>query len=296
MKLWIMLVSGPSGLHHPDEFLLRVPSMLAVSLAGGFLAAAAWRAWGGITGLLLIPLWCLHALTGYFAVEARPYGFLLLMLALGIWSNARLWLEESQAEPLRRRALWIVSAASPVLAAALVPLGAVTVFAIELSIVRQQLPTGAATAFAQRWRVRSALVCALVLCVLAIYLPGLYQKSKDFWPEQYYPLSLQWVGNAIGTITLQSNNDQINGAPAVIIASLVLIVLAAVGSVVMRHDFLGRMALGLAVVFPITMVAFSMVRSLLVPRYFLPMLPGILHARRALQARHLQARLVRGDR
>jgi hypothetical protein len=44
----------------------------------------------------------------------------------------------------------------------------------------------------------------------------------------------------------------------------------------MRHDFLGRMALGLAVVFPITMVAFSMVRSLLVPRYFLPMLPGIL--------------------
>ena len=94
MKLWILLVSGPSGLHYPNEFWLRVPSLLAVGISGGLLAAAAWRSWGALPGLLLVPLWSLHSISGYFAVEARPYGLLYLMIALSIWANTRLRLEE----------------------------------------------------------------------------------------------------------------------------------------------------------------------------------------------------------
>ena len=44
----------------------------------------------------------------------------------------------------------------------------------------------------------------------------------------------------------------------------------------MRHDFLVRMATGLALVFPLAMIAMSTVTSLLHPRYFIPMLPGVL--------------------
>jgi hypothetical protein len=282
MKLWMVSISGLSGLHCPDEFLLRLPSMLAVGLAGGFLGAAAWRTWGALPGILLVLLWCVHAFSGYYAVEARPYGLVLLMLALGIWSNAHLWLEEchlssslAQVEVSSpRRAFWIISTTAPVVATALMPLGAVAVFAMEIAIA-SHLRMGAAAQFARRWRLRIAMVCLFVISALAIYLPAIFRSSENYWTDKSYALSFQWIINAIGSITLQ-RGDEVSSDAAVLFAGLILMALVLISCVVMRHDLLGRMAAGLALLFPIAMVALSIGKSLLVPRYFLPMLPGIL--------------------
>ncbi len=82
MKLWILLVSGPSGLHYPNEFWLRVPSLLAVGISGGLLAAAAWRKLGCIACFLLVSLWSLRYEPATPAVfHSHVTGLLLLAVA-----------------------------------------------------------------------------------------------------------------------------------------------------------------------------------------------------------------------
>ena len=100
-----------SGMHPPSEFLVRLPSMLMAGLAGGFFASAAWRAWGPPAGLFFIPLWSLNAIVGYYAVEARPFGLLMLALSLGIWSTTRLWIASTSeiSNDNTHAALWITS-------------------------------------------------------------------------------------------------------------------------------------------------------------------------------------------
>ena len=150
------------------------------------------------------------------------------IIGLDVWSGARLWLEEARAEaPVRRRALWIVSVALPIVAAALMPLGAVAVFAVELSIA-SYLRTTPATPL---WRVRSVPVAS----VLAILLPAVLRKSQNYWTEQWYPLTFDSVINAIGSVTLQGG--EISDDSAVIFVGFVLAVLVVLGLVVTRHDF-----------------------------------------------------------
>lgn len=52
--------------------------------------------------------------------------------------------------------------------------------------------------------------------------------------------------------------------------------LSVVGIFLRRNDPLGRMAIGLAAGFPLLIIACSLFTSLLVPRYLLPMVPGII--------------------
>jgi len=81
LKLWIFVSSGMDGLARPSEFLLRLPSLICMGLAGGLLAAAAWRAWGIAAGIVLLVLWLGNNLVERYAVEARPYALLLFFLA-----------------------------------------------------------------------------------------------------------------------------------------------------------------------------------------------------------------------
>jgi hypothetical protein len=55
----------------------------------------------------------------------------------------------------------------------------------------------------------------------------------------------------------------------------VLLGFAALGLILRRNDALGRMAASLTILFPALMIGLSSITSLLVPRYFIPAIPGI---------------------
>lgn len=268
MKLWSLLLSGMSGVRPNDlsEWAVRLPSMIAMGMAGGFFAAAAWRAWAPICGLFFVPLWVLSPMVGRYFVEARPFSLLLLALSLGVWSSARLWSASDMDRAKKDSSmpiLWILSITSPIFAAATIPVGIPAVVASELTaatlLQRSENPV-----FARRWRRRTILVIASVFVVLAALFPAIRHKSVDYWAEKVNPLSFESA--------LQILNDVLTRKTHWI--SLILCFLAAVGLYTRRNDFLGRTSAGLALVFPLFMIALSSIKSLLVSRYFFPIIPG----------------------
>ena len=68
----MLLAVGPEGLARANEFLLRAPSLVFMGLAGGFLATAAWRAWGVTAGVLLLAMWLINPFIARYSIEARP--------------------------------------------------------------------------------------------------------------------------------------------------------------------------------------------------------------------------------
>ena len=265
IKGWSLLICylfrvQPSDL---SEFTVRLPSILAAGLAGGFFAGAAWRSWGPPAGLLFVPLWILSPIVGNHAIEARPYSFLLLALSIGVWSGSRLWQAEGSngSGPIT---LWALSIVSPIIAAATIPAGIPAVIAIELSAA-SLLRRVVAEPFARRWKLRTLLVSFSVFIVLVAYAPAILYKSTNYWTEYYSPFSLESVGAVFGEIVLQGG----------IFSGYILLALSAVGLFLRRDGFLGRAAFGLALVFPILMIVLSAAKTLLVARYFLPTVPGL---------------------
>src|SRR5262249_39103930 len=85
-------------------------------------------------------------------------------------------------------------------------------------------------------------------------------KSTDYWAAESLPLSAETVGAVLSVTALQK----------MALSGWLVVVLAAIGVALRRNDFLGRSSIGLALCFPILMIAISASKSLLLPRYFLP--------------------------
>ena len=277
LKLWLLLTSGLSGIHQPSEFLVRLPSMLTAGIAGGFFASAAWRAWGPPAGLFFVPLWVLNAIVGYYAVEARPFGLLLLALSLAVWSGTRLWIafNSEKSNEDTHAALWIISILSPIIAAATIPVGIIAVIAIEISAA-SLLWSYVPESFARRWKLRTMLVFVSVFIVLLLFVPGILFKSTSYWTNDIMPFSVDSIKSLLSIVALQNGRWLANNSTQVKYAYAFLMALSTVGLFLRWNDFLGRMSAGLALVFPVLMIACSAFTSLLVPRYFLPMVPGLI--------------------
>ena len=283
LKVWLLIVAGPFGLDEPNEFLVRLPSMLASGLAGGFFAASAWRAWGVPAGFCFVPLWVLNAQIGTYAIDARPYALLLLVLSIAVWSGTRLWIGyKKHSEKLGSgtcRVLWLLSAVSPAIAAAVIPVGIIAVISTEISTLG--LCRGVSASFVRPWKFRAAVSLILLLLVSFIFAPGILEKSTDFWTNKDLPFSFGTVSWVLRTVTLQSEDL----FPT--IASLLLLLMGLAGLFLQWNNFLGRASAGLALVFPAFMIITSAATSLLLPRYFLPMIPGIILLAAGLTCKHL---------
>jgi len=268
LKLWIFVSSGMDGLARPSEFLLRLPSLICMGLAGGLLAAAAWRAWGIAAGIVLLVLWLGNNLVERYAVEARPYALLLFFLAAAVWSSIRLWLA---AENDRSTVIGVIAVCSRILAAATIPVGVIAVLAMEACSFHIR----GASSYNRFWRHRSLVVLAATITILAIYMPAIASKSANYWVESFAPLSWQSLGRVAQSIFMDrtgAGDLQSMGVPA----GLVMAAVAVYGLIINRHEFPVRLAAGLAIALPASLVLMSVFNSLMLSRYFIAAVPGVL--------------------
>jgi uncharacterized membrane protein len=264
-KAWMLMATGSEGLVWANEFLLRVPSLVFMGLAGGLLAAAASRAWGIAAGLLLLAMWLTNSFIAYYSIEARPYALLVLFLAITIWSATRLWLAKSQP-PLRN--FVAISVLAPALAAATMPLGAVAAIAMEACGVCNMSDDP----FARFWRRRAFLSITTTVVTFAVFMPTIMNRAAS-WVDE--PLSLRTLGQVANNIYLNDWYSARHGY-LVLIASLAILLFAIRALAIAWRELPVRMAAGLAVLCPAALIALSTKASLMSPRYFIPAVPGLL--------------------
>lgn len=260
-KTWMIMTASSES-----EFMLRVPSLIFMGLAGGFLAAAAARAWGMASGSLLLAMWLTNSFIAYYSVEARPYALLLLFLAISIWSATLLSLARSQSPS---RNLVAISVMAPAFAAATLPLGAVAAIAMEVLGLCKR----GDDMFARFWRRRALLSMSVTAATFAALMNW---KRVDRWGDDA-PLSWRTLGQVANQIYLNDWYSARHG-PLVLAASLALILFAIRTLTIAWRDLTVRLATGLAILCPTALLALSMKESNLLdtPRYFIPAIPGIL--------------------
>ena len=156
-----------------------------------------------------------------------------------------------------------MSIASPIFAAATLPVGIPAVLATELTALTL-LAKSTNEAFVKRWKQRTVLVLASVAVVSAAIAPAIRHKATDYWADKSNPFSFEAIQDVIAAVVLQKTNW----------VGVVPVLLVALGLYFRRNDFLGRASLGLAIVFPLLIIGVSVFKSVLVSRYFLPVLPG----------------------
>lgn len=268
LKLWVLVTSGVDGLARPGEYLLRLPSLILMGLAGGLLAATAWRAWGVAAGMLLLALWLGNNLVERYAVEARPYAMLLFFLAAAMWSSTRLWLAN---EDDRSIAMGAVAVGSRILAAATIPVGVIAVLAMEACSFRLK----GANAYNRFWRYRSLAVLAAMIIIVAVYAPAIAAKADGYWVETYAPLSWMSLGSVAHRIFL-NGATRLDTWPFASLAGAVMAGMAVYGLTLNRHELPARLAAGLAFAGSAALILFSVFNSLMLTRYFISAAPGIL--------------------
>jgi len=268
LKLWVLVTSGVDGLARPGEYLLRLPSLILMGLAGGLLAATAWRAWGVAAGMLLLALWLGNNLVERYAVEARPYAMLLFFLAAAMWSSTRLWLAN---EDDRSIAMGAVAVCSRILAAATIPVGVIAVLAMEACSFRIR----GANAYNRFWRYRSFAVLAAMIVIVAVYAPAIAAKSDGYWVETHAPLSWKSLGSVVHRIFL-NGASRLDTWPFASLGGAVMAGMAVYGLSINRHELPARLAAGLAFVGTAILIVMSAFNSLMLPRYFITAVPGVL--------------------
>jgi len=256
-KAWMMAIASEG------EFLLRVPSLVFMGLAGGLLASAASRAWGIAAGLLLLTMWLTNSFIAYYSIEARPYALLVLFLAITLWSATRLWLAKSQP-PLR--GLVAISILAPVFAAATMPLGAVAAIAMEACGICKMSDDP----FARFWRQRAFLSITATLATIAVFMN--WNRAASWIDE---PVSMRTLGQIANNIYLNDWYSARHGY-LVLIASFAILLFAIRALQIAWREPPVRFAAGLAVLCPAALVALSTKASLMSPSYFIPAVPGLL--------------------
>lgn len=187
LKIWIYVAAGFESSAPPSEFVIRLPSLVLMGLAGGILAVVVRKSWGIWAALLVVAVWVLHYRIGYHATEARPYPLLMFFLAITIWANQRLILEFHQGSGETR---WVryASFAAPALAVATIPLGFIAAGLIEVGTFWYVWSSGSEP-LKQRWRRRIKWVWPIMLGIFATFLPIIVVKSDNYWLERANPLS-----------------------------------------------------------------------------------------------------------
>lgn len=85
----VVTMFGWTAVVDRNEFLLRLPSMLAMGVAIGFMAAIAQR-WSTATALTAVGLALANPLVWRYGAEARPYAFFTAAGAAALWALLRI--------------------------------------------------------------------------------------------------------------------------------------------------------------------------------------------------------------
>jgi hypothetical protein len=279
VKLWMILFTGGSVQPLRDELLLRLPSIIAMSMAGGFMVSLAWRMAGALPAFGMTVLWLGSPMIAHYTVEARPYAFLVFLLAAALWANSILIMSDSKSRLASDRPwLWRMSSIASVGAVLVMPLGVLVVVVLELTMLRCHRYRYDQV-FRATWRKRCLVVYPMLVIMIGIMAIPIEQKINHYWTEKMIPFSMGIILERLREIylplTYGPNSSLIsyytNGLGSILV---VFLAFRTVWRSPRSEPVL--MLCALAFLLPLLLVVLSAKTSLLVSRYFLPAVPAFL--------------------
>lgn len=245
-----------------SELWLRSFSALCGALAAMILYSIAHRLYGERTAIVASGALALNGFFVMYAQEARPYAFVLLWCCI----TTRIFISAVDHNDLRRWLLW----------------GVVTALAIYAH------PFAAGVTFAQlcsltvvpRWATRNRDVLAGCLVGAVVVLPWIWMVAVDSndhlgWVPE---LSTRSIGYVVHQLT--GNGSYVMSAVvALCVGALVASILIRLRRVSNRAELWPDLLTVLwALLLPMLLLVVSLRSSVLVPRYFIPALPGVVLA------------------
>jgi len=251
----------------PGEFLLRLPSAIAITAAAVAVAAIGRRLVSPQVGLLAGLMFCILPAVTRYAQEARSYGMVIAAAAIASYLLAR----ALEAAPGRRRR-WLIAYGAGIAA-----MGMLNIFALLL------VPAHAVTVAlhyrrhagepGSRRLVVGWLACASasVLAASPLLVLGWMQRGQISW--------LTVNKSATGPGTYLTIDGPILETFAVVAVIAVTLLLSLEAGRARRHEFWPPAVLGLALPWlllpPVTLVAGSLITPMYTPRYILMCLPAL---------------------
>jgi energy-converting hydrogenase Eha subunit A len=265
------------GLDGSDLRALRIASVVMDSIAAGvFAAVVAWSA-GIRAGVLAALFYALNPLLLFWGQNARPYGMLMMWLAIGIAGAAGMIGGASQNAFARRQPIALslgLGGAAATLTGGVIAAGIIALSPLAMPSLRNN------RCFRKAWgRALIFPACVVVAMAGLISLPHAGAVQGIYWTTRYAPLSIDAVTivlkeSVAGDLIAQLHPPLALGEAGMTgLAALLLILFAVCIAQALRRraatpQILPFAALGAGL--PVVLLALSFGTSLLVGRYFLP--------------------------
>jgi len=277
VKLWMMLTTGGSVQPLHDELILRLPSIIAMSTAGGFMVSLAWRMAGALSAFGMTVLWLGSPMVTYYTVDARPYAFMVFFLAAALWANLILITSNSKGRS-SSDLVWFMASIASIGAVLIIPLGALVIALLELTMLlcnSYRYDPG----FRAKWRKHCFLVYPVLVIVIGIMALPIERIANVYWTENMFPFSMKIILDRLKEIYLPltyGSNSNLIYHHANRLGSILVFFLACRTLWRSPRSEPVLMLCVLAFLLPLLLVVVSAKTSLLVPRYFLPAVPAFL--------------------
>lgn len=270
------------GLDGGNLLHVRLASAMMDSLACGLLAAAVVRVAGARAGAIAAVFYALNPLVMYWGQNARPYGMLMMWIALAIHGASGLISRAAQGPLSRADAMTLsmgLAGAAATLTAGTIAAALVAVSPFATHALR------ADRAFRVLWA-RALILPGLVAIAMValVSLPHAEAMQGVYWTGRYAPASLRSAGIILLETVAGDRYAQIAPAFAsqggiVVLALSVLALLLSCAAQPLRTlpQRSGLLPLVvLAVAYPAILLGVSLSTSLMVARYFLPAVAALL--------------------
>ncbi|GLQ96290.1 glycosyltransferase family 39 protein [Dyella mobilis] len=283
MPTYFLLLQLISPLGHGNDGWLRIPSALFGAASAGVVFAIARRLGGRGAGMVAGLLMALSPLQVQYGQEARSYTLVTLLITVALWGLLRLAQDAPRAALDIRRADaerwgWATYVLGSIGALDVLGDAAPWLLASNLSLFliwyRLRSATSAgegAATFRRNWLLS---LVAIAGCCAPFYLAILAASNRQLLQNfNWIPeLSLQHLWVVAGSVYLMRMTavvkfDLLHTAVPVLGAMVALA--GCVGLFRMRHRLEGRVLLLGVVVLPLLILAISLFKSMLLPRYVL---------------------------
>lgn len=277
---YFLLLRWISAFHEGDFAWLRMPSAVFGAAAVGMVFLTARRLGGRSAGLIAGLLMALSPLQMQYGQEARPYALVLLLISMALWGLVRIAQQPLQVSAAGRqvgmnRAGWIAYVAGSALALSVLGDTAPWLLASNAALLLiwrgLRADAGAARAFGRHWMVSQVIV---LLCCTPFYVGVLAAADRHALQSFNWIPSLTWHHLWV----VASATYLMHGAAVVRFGLLpmavkmlapLLALFGVVGFYRLRGRPEGRTLLLAFAVLPLLVLAISLVKPMLVPRYIL---------------------------
>jgi hypothetical protein len=271
------------GLDGSDLRALRIVSAAMDSLAAGVLAAGVTRCAGARAGLLAALFYALNPLLLFWGQNARPYGMLMMWLAIGSAGAAGLIGGASQIAFARRDSIALslgLGGAAATLTGGMIAAGVIALSPLAAPSLRTN------PEFRKAWG-RALILpgCVALAMATLISLPHAGAVQDVYWTTRYAPLTVR----SASTVLMETvAGDQIAwlqpqlplgaaGMTALTVLLLVLFSVCIFRALQVRATMPGLLPyVALGAGYPAVLLILSVFTSLLVGRYFLPAVAAVM--------------------